>query len=210
MSNASDTAELLHRAGAGDHRAIADAFDRYRDRLRRMVRLRMDGRLQGRLDPSAVLQEALADVEARAADYLASPSMPFYLWLRQVTGERLMTLHRRHLGLALPSAGQELSLYRGALPAATCEALAGQLLGRFSSPSQACQRAAMQLRLQGLLNGMDPMDREILALRHFEELSNGEAAVVLGIDGAAASNRYLRALKRLSEMLAALPGFSRN
>jgi RNA polymerase sigma-70 factor (ECF subfamily) len=104
-------------------------------------------------------------------------------------------------------AGQEVSLYRGALPQASSVSLAAQLLGRLTSPSLAAVRAEMQLRLQEALNSMEPLDREVLALRHFEELSNSETARVLGIQKSAASNRYIRALKRLKEVLSGMPGF---
>ena len=123
-----------------------------------------------------------------------------------VTGQRLMRVHRQHLGAASRDAGREISLYRGALPEASSVSLAAQLLGRLTSPSLAAARAEMQVRLQDALNGMDPIDREVLTLRHFEELSNSETALVLGIQKSAASNRYIRALKRLKDILAAMPG----
>jgi RNA polymerase sigma-70 factor (ECF subfamily) len=204
--DASNTEELTRRLAAGDARAAADLFARYRDRLRRMVRLRMDRRLQGRIDPSDVLQEAYFDVARRAAEYVAKPTMPPYLWLRFLTGQRLTALHRHHLGAQMRDAGQEVSLYRGALPQASSVSLAAQLLGRFTTPTQAAVRAEMQIRLQEALNGIDALDREVLTLRHFEELSNTETAQVLGIQKAAASNRYIRALKRLKEVLSSVPG----
>ena len=132
--------------------------------------------------------------------------MPLFLWLRLVTGQRLMRVHRQHLGAALRDAGREVSLYRGALPQASSVSLAAQLLGRFTTASQAVIRAEVQLQLQAALNGMEPIDREIIALRHFEELSNAEAAEVLGLDPSAASKRYVRALKRLQAILQNVPG----
>jgi RNA polymerase sigma-70 factor (ECF subfamily) len=202
-----DSAEFLRRIGTGDRRALDELFVRYRDRLRRMVRLRMDRRLQGRLDPSDVLQEAFLDVARRAGEYLADPRMPVYLWLRWLTGQRLIALHRRHLGAQARDAGQEVSLYRGSLPGVSSMSLAAQLLGRLTSPTEAAVRAELQLRLQDALNNMDPLDREVLTLRHFEELTNNQVAQVLGIQKSAASNRYIRALKRLKEILAGMPGF---
>ena len=109
--------------------------------------------------------------------------------------------HRRHLGAQGRDAGREISLYRGAMPEATTAALAAQLLGRQTSPSQAASRAERKIRLQEALNSMDPIDREVLVLRHFEQLSNGEAAQVLGLDKSAASKRYARALIRLKDIL---------
>ncbi len=202
-----DTDDLLRRAKGGDQQALADLFGRHRERLKRMVRLRLDRRLQGRVDPSDVLQEAFLDVARRSAEYGANPTMPPYLWLRFLTGQRLLALHRYHLGTQMRDAGQEVSLHRGAMPQASSASLAAQLLGRLTSPTQAVLRAEMQLRLQEVLNGMDPLDREVLVLRHFEELSNNETADVLGIQKSAASNRYIRALRRLKEILSNIPGF---
>ena len=200
------TDDLLRRAGAGDPHALAELFARYHGRLRRMVQLRLDRRLQGRVDPSDVLQEAQLEIFRRAADYAADPRVPPFLWLRLITGQRLMALHRRHLGAQMRSAGQEIALHRGPIPQATSLSLAEMLLGRLTSPTRAFQRAEMQLRIQEALNRMDPIDREVLVLRHFEELSNAETAQALGLEKTAASNRYIRALKRLREVLAGLPG----
>ena len=131
--------------------------------------------------------------------------MPFFLWLRYITGQRLIMLHRKHLGAQMRDAGQEVSLYQGSLPQATSISLAQQLLGRFTSVSHAAVRAELQVKVQEALNSMDPIDREVLALRHFEMLSNAETAEVLGLTKTAASNRYIRALGRLKEILAVIP-----
>jgi RNA polymerase sigma-70 factor (ECF subfamily) len=197
---------VIQRLRAGDAGAAGDLFALYRERLKKMVKLRLDRRLRGRLDASDVLQEAFLDVQKRAADFATKPDLPAYLWLRLVTAERLLILHRHHLGAQMRDAGQEVSLCPGGSPAASTHSLANLLLGRLTSPTEAAVRAERQLRLQEALNGMDPLDREILALRHFEELSNSEAASVLGLSKTAASNRYVRALKRLKEILSALPG----
>jgi RNA polymerase sigma-70 factor (ECF subfamily) len=185
-----------------------ELYARHRGRLKRMVKLRLDRRLQGRIDPSDVLQEASIDVLRRAREYLASPSLPVFLWLRLITGQKLLALHRRHLGSKMRDVGMEVSLQHGALPQASSVSLAAMLLGRLTSPTRAALRAELQLRLQDALNAMHPLDREILTLRHFEDLNNNETAQVLGITKTAASNRYIRALKRLKDALAGLPGFS--
>jgi RNA polymerase sigma-70 factor (ECF subfamily) len=171
-----------------------------------MVEIRLDARLQARLDASDVVQDAYAEVAGRLDEYLADPKLPLFLWLRLVVGERLTRLHRHHLGAQMRDAGREVSLYRGALPAASSAALAAQLLGKHTSPTQAVLRAERILRLQEALNALDPLDREILSLRHFEELTAAEAARVLGIEEGAAAKRYFRALKRLKDVLAAMPG----
>ena len=201
------TDDLLRRAKAGDAAALGALFAHYRGRLRNMVRLRLDRRVAGRLDPSDVLQEAYLDVARRFPEYAAAPAVPLYVWLRQLTGQRLIDLHRQHLGTKMRDAGQEVSLYRGALPQASSASLAKQLLAGLTSPTQAAVRAEMQLQLQEALNCMDPVDREVVVLRHFEELDNNETAAVLGIEPPAASKRYLRAIRRLKAILDQIPGF---
>ena len=201
-----DSADLLAQARGGNRRALDSLLNRHRERLRRMVEVRLDTRLQARLDASDVVQEAYVEVAGRLEDYLRDPTLPFFLWLRLVVGERLMKLHRHHLGTQMRDAGREVSLYRGALPAASSAALAARLLGRHTSPTQAILRAERILRLQEALNTLDPIDREVLSLRHFEELTAAETARVLGIEESAAAKRYFRALKRLREVLTAMPG----
>jgi RNA polymerase sigma-70 factor (ECF subfamily) len=172
-----------------------------------MVRLRLDRWLQGRVDPSDVLQDAYLDLSARLPDYARDRPMPTSLWLRLVAGQRLAQVHRQHLGAALRDAGREVSLVPGALPQASSASRAAQLLGRFTTASQAAVRAERQLRLREILNGLDELDREVLALRHFEGLSNGETAQVLGLSKTAANNRSVRALGRLRDLLGRVPGF---
>jgi RNA polymerase sigma-70 factor, ECF subfamily len=193
---------LLRRIRAGEQLALGELFGAQRDRLRRMVQLRLDRRLQGRIDPSDVIQEAFVDAARRLPEYAADPAMPPFLWLRFITAQRLVTLHRIHLGVKARDAGREVSLHCGPLPSADSRSLAAQLLGRLTTPSRAAIRAEVQIKIQNALNAMDPIDREILALRHFEELNNSETAAVLGLHKAAASNRYVRALRRLKEILA--------
>jgi RNA polymerase sigma-70 factor (ECF subfamily) len=200
-----DTDELLRRAAAGDVRALAEVLERNRERLKRMVRVRLDPRLRGRLDPSDVIQEAYLDAARRLPEYVRDPSVPFFLWLRKLTAQRLIDLHRQHLGAKIRDASLEVSLHSGAYPQASSLSLAAQLLGRFSSPSRAAIRAEIQIRVQEALNSLDDVDREGLALRHFEMLTNDEVAQVLGIKKTAASNRYVRALQRLTSVLESYP-----
>jgi RNA polymerase sigma-70 factor, ECF subfamily len=205
-NNSAESVDLIERARSGDRAALNALLARHRDRLCRMVEMRLDTRLQARLDASDVVQEAYVDVTARLEEYLRDPKLPLFLWLRLVVGERLLRLHRHHLGAQMRDASREVSLYRGALPAASSAALAAQLLGRHTSPTQAVVRAERILRVQEALNTLDPMDREVLSLRHFEELTAAETAQVLSIEESAAAKRYFRALKRLKEILAAMPG----
>jgi RNA polymerase sigma-70 factor (ECF subfamily) len=207
-SEADEDADLLRRAAAGDERAVGALFARHRDRLRAMVRLRLNRRLQGRVDPSDVLQEAYLEVGRHFADHARDPKLPFYLWLRHITGQKLIDAHRRHLGAQARDADREVSLYRGGLPQASSASLAAQLMGRLTSASRAAERAELQVRVQAALNGLDPLDREVLALRHFEMLTNAEVAEVLGLRKSAASNRYVRALERLKDVLSGLSDFA--
>jgi RNA polymerase sigma-70 factor (ECF subfamily) len=205
--DSSEVADLLNRAVAGDAVASRELFSRYLPRLRRMVHLRLSRRLQGRVDDSDVLQEACLDVSRRLSEYAAEPKVPFYLWLRHLTGLKLAEIHRRHLGTQLRDADREVTLHRGALPEADSASLAAQLLGSITSPSEAAVKAEQRLMVQEALNLMDSVDREVLALKHFEQLSTSEIADVLGLSKAGAGSRYLRAIKRLREILSHMPGF---
>lgn len=205
--DSSETTHLTERAAAGDQDALAQLFVKYRHRLARMVRLRMDRRLQGRVAPSDVLQEAFIELSRRLPDYARQPKFSFFLWLRMVTGQRLLQIHRRHLGTAMRDAGRDLTLYSGGLPEASSMSLAAHLLGRRTTASQAVEQVELQLQLQEVLNSMEPMDREVLALRHFEDLTNNEVAQTLEISKAAASKRYVQALRRLRNVLTNIPGF---
>ena len=142
----SETLRLVDQAAAGDQQAWAELIDRHRDRLKRMVAVRMDHRLQGRIDPSDVIQEACLVASKQIATYAANPSMPFYLWLRWITGQRLIDQHRRHLGAKARGVNREVSLYHGAFPETTSEDLAAQLMGRISTPSQEAIRIEQQWR----------------------------------------------------------------
>jgi RNA polymerase sigma-70 factor (ECF subfamily) len=204
--NTSEIDRLLRQAAQGDRQVLGALLARHQDRLRRMIALRLDRRLQGRIDPSDVIQEAYLEATARLAEYLRDPSMPFFLWLRFLTGQKLVTLHRHHLGVQMRDAGQEVALYQGPLPEASSAALAAQLLGHDTHPSAAAIRAEMKVRVQEVLNNMDSLDREVLALRHFEQLSRAEIAGVMGISEAAAGKRYIRALERLKQDLSRCRG----
>jgi RNA polymerase sigma-70 factor (ECF subfamily) len=204
MNLSDDDRRLVERARTGDAAAAGDALVRHRARLRRMIEARLDRRVRGRVDPSDVLQDGFVDAVARFPGYLADPRLPLFLWLRLVMGERLAKVHRDHLGAQVRDAGREVTLYPGPMPAASSAALAAHLLGKETSPTQAAVRAERLLRIQEALNALDPLDREVLSLRHFEELTHAEAARVLDIGEAAAAKRYIRALKRLKDVLTAL------
>jgi RNA polymerase sigma-70 factor (ECF subfamily) len=201
-----DERVALRWAVGGDQAAWAEVLAPHRKRLRRMVALRLDRRLRGRIDPSDVLQEAFLQAAQAGPKYLERPEQPVFLWLRWLTGTALQLVHRRHLGVLARDAGREVQLLDRPWPEASSAALAAQLLGRDTRPSVAAIRAERQLRLQEALNAMDPLDREVLVLRHFEELNNAEVARELQLKESAASKHYIRALHRLKEILASLPG----
>jgi RNA polymerase sigma-70 factor (ECF subfamily) len=172
-----------------------------------MVHFRLDPRLRGRVDADDILQEAYLNAAQRLEHFLRETSMSIYVWIRQIVYQTLIDVHRRHVGAKVRDAGREVSLQRAGFPAATSTSLALQLAGNLTSPSQAAMRAEMIEQLESALQTMNPTDREVLALRHFEELANHEVAEVLGIQPKAASIRYIRALDRLKTILSKLPGF---
>ncbi len=188
----------------GEPSDVSALFDRYKDRLRRIVRLRLDRRLTGIVDSSGVLEMAREEVERRAGEP-GGTAAPSFLWLRRIVGEVLLRIHEQQLG---PDVRGDISLYRGALPEATSISLAAHLLGK-GEEDHAAARAEQKILLQETLNAMDPLDREVLTLRHCEQLSNDETATVLDISPAQASEAYVRALKRISVIMASLPGFQR-
>jgi RNA polymerase sigma-70 factor (ECF subfamily) len=204
--DSNETHQVLEQAAMGDTAGWSALLARHRKRLRRMVALRLDRRLQGRIDASDVVQEAYLEAWSRLAEYVREPKMPFFLWLRFLTGQKLVTLHRHHLGVQMRDAALEISLDQGAMPTASSAALAAQLLGRDTRPSEAAMRAELKVQLRDALNQLDPIDREVIALRHIEQLSRAECALLLGISDVAVSKRYFRALKRLKEVLTSLPG----
>jgi RNA polymerase sigma-70 factor (ECF subfamily) len=175
-------------------------FARYEDRPRRTVRLR----ISGIVDPSSVLDLVRNEAARRAGELAADTSKDPFLWLRQLTGQVLTQLHCDGLG---SDSWGEISLHRGALPEATSISLAAHLLGKGGGEDQAAVRAEQKVLLQEALNAMDPLDREVLTLRHCEQLSNDETAAVLNMAKSRASEAYIRALTRITQILAVLPGF---
>ncbi|MBP89044.1 MAG: RNA polymerase subunit sigma-24 [Planctomycetaceae bacterium] len=201
------TAEELKRLEQGDDTALAELFSQHRERLWRMVNFRIDRRLSGRVDADDILQEAYLDAAQRVHHYLEDTSKSFFVWLRLVVSQTMIDVHRRHLGAQMRDINREVSMHRPAYTQATSVCLAAQLLGSMTSPSQAVQKAEMARLLEESLEGMDPIDQEVLALRHFEELTNSEVAEVLSIQQKAASIRYVRAIARLKDVLKRVPGF---
>ena len=204
--NPNQVEELLASAGAGNESSLAELFDLFRDRLLRMVKLRLDRRLVRRVDPNDVMQETYLAVQRKFPKYLEDSKLPFFVWIRLEAGQKLIDVHRFHLGTRMRDADREVSIHRGNTPSVESVTLAEKLLGRLSTASQAAMKAELKLKVQDALNSMEPNDREMLVLRHFEELTNSEAALSLGISTTAACNRYVRALDRLKKVFDRMPG----
>ena len=202
--------ELEQRAKSGDTAALAELFERSRERLRKMIDLRMDERVSQRVDPSDVLQEAYVDLADQLANYVKDPKLPFFIWMRRITGLRLAKVHREHLDVAKRDIGREVSLHRGPLPQVTSFALASRLVGNVTAPEDRAIRAERQLKLEEVINTMAEDDREIIALRHFEQMTTQEVAAALEITEAAAGMRYLRAVRRLQKEVKDVQGLFGN
>jgi RNA polymerase sigma-70 factor (ECF subfamily) len=193
---APDTDFLVERARRGDASARQELLARHRDRLRRMVGVHLDRWLAARVDPSDVVQEALAEAANRLSDYLRERPIPFYPWLRQLAWDRLIELQRRHVGAARRSVAREEPGVLN-LPDESAAELAERLVDHASSPSEHALREELRARVRRALERLAPGDREVLVLRHLEQLSTAETASVLGLSQAAVKSRHLRALQRL-------------
>ena len=196
----SETHSLQARYEAGDEAALGEYIEGARERLRRMLSLRMDRRVRGRIDASDIIQDTFVEAAQRLEKYLRSPDMPLYLWIRFLANQKLLQAHRAHFGKQRDAA-REISLDRANYAEATSAVLAERLAGEHTSPTHAARKAEFAARLEEALNAMLPTEREVIALRHFEHLSNAESARVLGLEADAASKRYLRALRKLSDVL---------
>lgn len=206
MDPADPNAELLRRVREGDQQALAELFSLHRQRLWQIIYFRLDARLRGRVDADDIVQEAYLAAAQRIEHYLDNSTHTFFIWLRLIANQTLIDIHRRHLGAQMRDASRDMSIHAH-YAQATSMSIASQLLGNFTSPSQIAMRGEISVQLDEAIESMEPIDREVLALRHFEELTNSEVAEVLGIQQKAASIRYRRALKRLKEVLGKLPQF---
>lgn len=200
-SHEPDTQELIRRAARGDREAVDGLLARHRDRLRRMVAVRMDKRLAARVDPSDVVQEALAEASQKLPEYLDQQRLPFYPWLRQLAWERLIGQHRRHVGAQARSVTRE-EHDEMALPDHSAVQLAARLLASGTSPSVRMMRKELRAKVQQMLSQMSPPDREVLVLRYLEQLTTAETAAVLGLTVDGVKSRQRRALERFSNLLA--------
>lgn len=199
--------ELENRVIHGEGDALAELFSIYRPRLWRMVNFRLHPKLHGRVDADDVLQDAWLMAVSRMDYFLRDASHSSFIWFRMIVNQTLVELHRRHLGAEKRNAARDVPVYGGWASDSTSSSLAFHLCGNLTSPSSAVNRAELAKQLDTILQGMNEIDREVLALRHFEELSNSETARVLNMSEQAASGRYIRALGRLKAILEVLPGF---
>ncbi len=198
---------LVDRVIRGDHEALGILFESHRQRLWRIVNFRLDQRLLGRVDADDILQEAYLAAGKRIEHFLHDSPESFFIWLRLIVNQTMIDVHRRHLGTQARDASRERQVSGGWTPESTSFSLSHHLLGHMTSPTQAALRAELSLQLNVALESMGELDREVLALRHFEELTNSETAKALDISEQAASLRYVRALGRLRKVLEAIPGF---
>jgi RNA polymerase sigma-70 factor (ECF subfamily) len=196
----SSVEELLARASRGDRPARDRLLSQYRNRLRQMVAVRIDRRLAARIDPSDVVQEALTHASQKLAEYLRTRPIAFYPWLRKIAWNRMVELHRRHVVAQKRSVNREEPQMME-LPDESALELANRLVSRGSSPMSQLVRAEERDLVRAALTRLPPRDREVLVLRHLEQLSTAEMAAVLDISEGAVKVRHLRALERLRDLL---------
>lgn len=203
--DAEKTQDLLDAARQGDQDAVNRLMERHRNSLRRLVQMRLDPKIQRRVDVSDVVQDTLLDANRRLEEYLRNPAMPFHLWLRNIARDRIIDSHRRHRASAKRSVDREQRL---AIPKAddrsTME-LAAQICDPERTPAAEATMRELARRFEAALETLEDNDREVVIMRHFEQLSNQEVAQALGLSQPAASMRYLRALRRLRELLGENP-----
>ena len=198
--NSEQTQQLLSAAGNGEGEAVNSLMNRHRDAVRKMVNVRLDKAVAARVDASDVVQDVLLEASQRLDDYINSPSMPFHLWLRQLAKDRLIDMHRRHRAAQRRSVDREKRLNASYSDQSSLD-LAGQLRDHELTPAAATIRRELETRFLTALQDLGDDDREIILMRHQEHLTNTEVAEALGLSQPAAGMRYLRALRRLRDVL---------
>jgi RNA polymerase sigma-70 factor (ECF subfamily) len=195
--NSPETEELLAQAKQGEPAAVDRLLDVHREPLRRMIGLRLDPALAGRVDASDIVQDVMLEASQRLRDYLRNPAMPFHLWLRHIAKDHMIDAHRRHRQAQRRSLDREQPIVPAALADRSSLELAGQFIDREITPASAAVRQELQRRMQEAIAALEDDDREVILMRHYEQLSNQEVAAALGLTEAAASMRHLRAVRRL-------------
>ncbi len=198
------TDRLLDDARAGKDGAVDELLGQFREPLRRAIDLRLDPVLARRVDASDIVQDVLIEANQRLTEYLKSPDMPFHLWLRHLAQDRIIDTHRRHRLAQRRSVDREQPIARPAWADESSQSLVAQLVDAERTPASEAVQAELARRLAAAVNELSDDDREVILLRHHEQLSNQDVARLLGLTEAAASMRYLRALRRLRAVL--LPG----
>jgi RNA polymerase sigma-70 factor (ECF subfamily) len=201
MTNDPHTQELLDHARGGDAQAVEQLLARHREPVRRMIDLRLDPAIVQRLDASDVVQDVLLEASKRLKDYLKNPAMPFHLWIRHIAKDHIIDAHRRHHQAQKRGVNREQPLHRPGWVDQSSMELAGQLMDHEKTPASAAIQEELQRRLHAAVEQLDDDDREVILMRHFEQLANQEVAAALGLTEAAASMRYLRAMRRLRDLL---------
>jgi len=199
--------EIVRMLSLEREQALGQLFQSVQPRLRQIVRFRLDYRLSGRVSESDVLQETFVRATRHIDRFLGATDVPFFVWLRMELNQKLHEIHRHHFENAKRDPRREKVFGSIQQDGNTSMAIAAHLVGRLTTPSRLLERAEQIALLQRTLEELPELDREVIALRHFEELSNLETAQVLGIEPSAASKRYLRALKRLKEIMSATGTF---
>ena len=195
------TQELLKNVADGDKSAMNRLMDRHRDAVRRMIQMRLDHAVARRVDASDVVQDVLMEASQRLNDYMQNPSMPFHLWLRQLAKDRIIDMHRRHRAAKRRSVDREQTLSGLGSDDQSAADLAALLKDAELTPAAAALRKEMEERFLVALDQLEENDREIVIMRHFEHLGNSEVAEALKLSAPAAGMRYLRAIRRLRELL---------
>jgi RNA polymerase sigma-70 factor (ECF subfamily) len=195
------TQDLLRGVENGDPAAMNQLMDRHREAVRRMVQMRLDQALSRRVDASDVVQDVLLEASQRLTDYIRSPSVPFHLWLRQLAKDRIIDMHRRHRAAQRRSVDREQNISSFASDDQSAADLTALLRDAELTPAASALRKEMEERFVLALDQLDENDREMIIMRHFEHLGNGEVAEALGLSAPAAGMRYLRAIRRLRDLL---------
>jgi RNA polymerase sigma-70 factor (ECF subfamily) len=195
------TQELLKQAGGGDADAVNQLLDRHRVSLRQLVKMRLDRAIARRVDASDVVQDVLLEASRRLDDYIKDARLPFHLWLRQLAKDRIIDMHRRHRGAQRRSVDREQACTAANLPQGSTYDLAAQLCDPELTPAAANIRKELESRFAAAVEQLDEADRDVILMRHFEQLGNSEVAQALGISQPAAGMRYLRALRKLRAVL---------
>lgn len=202
------TQNLLANARLGDRAAVNRLLERHRNSLRKLIQLRLDRKIAQRVDASDVVQDVLLEANTRLQDYLADPRLPFHLWLRQLAKDRMIDMYRRHRGAQRRSLDREQSMTAPQFSDQSGLDLMGQLADQELTPAAASIRKELEARFVLALDQLEEEDREIVMMRHFEQLGNSEVAEVLGLSAAAAGMRHLRALRKLRAILGDRPSLT--